>query len=42
MCRIVRRQRNGHASVRGAGVEILTFAHLASNSLREDTAWRVV
>ena len=33
MCRIVRRQRNGHASVRGADVEILTFAHLVSNSL---------
>ena len=32
MCRIVRRQRNGHASVRGADVEILTFAHLVSNS----------
>ncbi len=38
MCRIVRRQRNGHASVRGAGVEILTFAHLASNSLARSLA----
>ena len=33
MCRIVRRQRNGHASVRGAVVEILTFAHLVANPL---------
>ena len=32
MCRIVRRQRIGHASDRGADVEILTFAHLVSNS----------
>ena len=32
MCRIVRRQRNGDASHRGADVEILTFAHLVTNS----------
>ena len=32
MCRIVRRQRNGYASNRGAVVEILTFARLVSNS----------
>ena len=32
MCRIVRRQRDGGASHRGADVEILTFAHLVSNS----------
>ena len=32
MCRIVRRQRSGDASRRGADVEILTFAHLASNA----------
>ena len=32
MCRIVRRQRNGDASGRGVDVEILTFAHLASNA----------
>ena len=32
MCRIVRRQRNGDASHRGAVVEILTFAHLVTNS----------
>ena len=31
MCRIVRRQRDGGASRRGADVEILTFAHLVSN-----------
>ena len=31
MCRIVRRQRDGDASRRGAVVEILTFAHLVSN-----------
>ena len=31
MCRIVRRRRTEGASPRGAGVEILTFAHLASN-----------
>ena len=33
MCRIVRRQRIGDASPRGADVEILTFAHLVSNAL---------
>ena len=33
MCRIVRRQRNSHASGWGADVEILTFAHLVSNAL---------
>ena len=33
MCRIVRRQRDGYASIRGVVVEILTFAHLVSNSL---------
>ena len=33
MCRIVRRQRTGDASRRGAVVEILTFAHLVSNAL---------
>ena len=33
MCRIVRRQRIGYASNRGAVVEILTFARLVSNSL---------
>ena len=32
MCRIVRRQRNSHASGCGADVEILTFAHLVSNA----------
>ena len=32
MCRIVRRPRDGDASRRGADVEILTFAHLVSNS----------
>ena len=32
MCRIVRRLRSGDASCRGADVEILTFAHLVSNS----------
>ncbi len=32
MCRIVRRLRSGDASFRGAAVEILTFAHLASNA----------
>ena len=32
MCRIVRRLRIGDASHRGAVVEILTFAHLVSNS----------
>ena len=32
MCRIVRRRRSERASVCGAVVEILTFAHLASNS----------
>ena len=32
MCRIVRRQRTGNASYRGAAVEILTFAHLVSNA----------
>ena len=32
MCRIVRRQRNGHASDRGVAVEILTFAHLVPNA----------
>ena len=32
MCRIVRRQRSGYASNRGAVVEILTFARLVSNS----------
>ena len=32
MCRIVRRQRTGDASRRGAVVEILTFAHLVSNA----------
>ena len=32
MCRIVRRQRIGDASHRGVDVEILTFAHLVSNS----------
>ena len=32
MCRIVRRHRSGDASHRGVGVEILTFAHLVSNS----------
>ena len=32
MCRIVRRQRSGHASGRGVDVEILTFAHLVTNS----------
>lgn len=32
MCRIVRRLRIGDASFRGAAVEILTFAHLASNA----------
>ena len=31
MCRIVRRQRYGDASRRGAAVEIRAFAHLASN-----------
>ena len=31
MCRIVRRLRDGHASGRGAVVEIRAFAHLASN-----------
>ena len=31
MCRIVRRQRRGHASVPRADVEILTFAHLVPN-----------
>ena len=31
MCRIVRRQRAGDASCRGAVVEILTFAHLVTN-----------
>ena len=33
MCRIVRRQRRWGASPPGADVEILTFAHLASNAL---------
>ena len=42
MCRIVRRQRNGHASGRGADVEILTFAHLVSNAQGADIAWQVV
>ena len=42
MCRIVRRQRSGHASDCGVAVEILTFAHLVSNSRSEDTAWWVV
>ncbi len=32
MCRIVRRQRSERASVCRAVVEILTFAHLVSNS----------
>ena len=32
MCRIVRRQRDGDASRRGAAVEILTFAHPVSNA----------
>ena len=32
MCRIVRRQSDGYASIRGVVVEILTFAHLVSNS----------
>ena len=32
MCRIVRRQRNRYASTCGVDVEILTFAHLVSNS----------
>ena len=32
MCRIVRRQRDGYASIHGAVVEILTFSHLVSNS----------
>ena len=32
MCRIVRRQRSRHASVCGADVEILTFAHLVPNA----------
>ena len=42
MCRIVRRLRSGHASDCGVAVEILTFAHLVSNSQSEDTAWWVV
>ena len=33
MCRIVRRQRSGGASRRGADVEILTFVHLVPNAL---------
>ena len=32
MCRIVRRQRVGRASARGADVEILTFVHLVPNA----------
>ena len=32
MCRIVRRLRSRYASICGADVEILTFAHLVSNS----------
>ena len=32
MCRIVRRQRIGYASIRGAAVEIRTFDYLNSNS----------
>ena len=42
MCRIVRRQRNVCASIYGVDVEILTFAHLVSNSRTEDIAWWVV
>ncbi len=37
MCRIVRRLRDGHASGRGVVVEILAFAHLASNPLGAGT-----
>ena len=42
MCRIVRRQRNSHASDCGAVVEILTFPYLVANVRKTDTAWRVV
>ena len=37
MCRIVRRQRIGYASIRGAAVEIRTFDYLNSNSVLERT-----
>ena len=33
MCRIGRRLRSGHASVRGAAVEIRPFDYLSSNPL---------
>ena len=33
MCRIVRRQRNGYASIHGVTLEIRTFGYLSSNSL---------
>ena len=37
MCRIVRRQRNGYASIHGVTLEIRTFGYLSSNPWKMGT-----